>query len=95
MPGENNITIRQTVLTPWIYLRTAMYQDLFAGQNFFPEVFTNAPIRHHGSLLRERDDKSLFTGCKTVEDASEELNPQKNLDLLRLPSFRQCSQQWQ
>jgi len=34
---------------------------------------------HHGSLLRERDDKSLFTGCKNVEDASEELNPQKNL----------------
>ena len=31
---------------------------------------------HHGSLLRERDDKSLFTGCKNVEDASEELNPQ-------------------
>ena len=39
----------------------------------------NLADTHHGSLLRERDDKSLFTGCKTVEDASEELNPQKNL----------------
>ena len=46
--------------------------DTFADEELFSRVVYKLHLYdHHGSLLRERDDRPLFTGCQAVEDASE------------------------
>ena len=60
-PWENIITIRQTVLTPWIYLRTAMYQDLFARQKYLHISHDRKPthstlgIEKNGGNVQEKE----------------------------------------